>query len=362
MLEESVSTASHVSVAITTTDVDDVLTTGNEPIGQSASVSRGADFYFKCAVVIIGIVGATANALILYAMIASDQRKKHLLIFHQNACDLCSCLFQVVAYTLKLCDIPLTGTLGYWLCVTLYGETFVWCSFDVSVVNLMSVTIERYLKVVRPKWSKKLLRKWVIYLVIAFSWIVSILYNMTLVFSTSGVIGGVCYTGAFWKSRLAATLHTVWYFVSFFVVVIFVFFLCYWRILVVIRRQASVMAGHSGTAGSSAVQTQSHHIQSNVIKTMILVSAFYVIAWMPIRIYYMILLLNSNTQFIESVYYAVTFIAFLYICANPFIYATKFNPVKRILVGFIPCKKPAQEVDESVGTSGTRRTVQTTHA
>jgi len=33
---------------------------------------------------------------------------------------------------------------------------------------------------------------------------------------------------------------------------------------------------------------------------------------------------------------------FLYICANPFIYATKFDPVKRALVGLFLCKQDSQ--------------------
>jgi len=61
------------------------------------------------------MVGAVANALILYAMVASEVHKKQLLIFNQNAFDLCSSLLLVIIYTMKICDIPLTGMLGYWL-------------------------------------------------------------------------------------------------------------------------------------------------------------------------------------------------------------------------------------------------------
>jgi len=336
---------------MTTTDVYDVQTTGEDTMVPSSS--RGVSFYFQCAVVLIGVVGAAANALILYAMIASEQHKKQLLIFNQNASDLCSCLLLVIVYSLKLCDIHLSGTLGYWLCMMLLSENVLWCSIDVSVVNLMSVTVERYLKVVHPASSKKLLRKWVIYAVMALTWISCITYNMALVFTTSGVVDGVCYATLFWKSQVALMLNTIWYFVSFFVVVVFISFLCYWRILVVVRRQASVMAGHSGPGPSTVQQAQSHHIQSNVIKTMILVSAFYVIAWMPIRLYYTLLVLNPNFMYIDSVYYAATFIAFLYICANPFIYATKFDPVKRVLLELIPWKT-SQQADGSVEMSGTR--------
>ena len=60
---------------------------------------------------------------------------------------------------------------------------------------------------------------------------------------------------------------------------------------------------------------------------MILVCALFVITWMPNAVYYdMIWNFNSNLQN-DGLIYGVTFIAFLYICANPFIYAIKFDPV-----------------------------------
>jgi len=40
--------------------------------------------------VIIGVVGTATNGLVLYAMIASNQHKKQLLIFNQNIFDLCT--------------------------------------------------------------------------------------------------------------------------------------------------------------------------------------------------------------------------------------------------------------------------------
>jgi len=61
----------------------------------TSSMSRGVDFYyyFQCAVVVIGVVGTAANALILYAMVALRQYKKHVLIFNQNLLDCTSCFF-----------------------------------------------------------------------------------------------------------------------------------------------------------------------------------------------------------------------------------------------------------------------------
>jgi len=71
---------------------------------MTSSTTSGADFYFQFPVVIIGVVGAAANALIVYAMIASNQHKKHLLIFNQNIFDdLWSGFRGVLIYTIRHC-------------------------------------------------------------------------------------------------------------------------------------------------------------------------------------------------------------------------------------------------------------------
>ena len=140
--------------------------------------------------------------------------------------------------------------------------------------------------------------------------------------------------------------------------VLSIFIFCYWRILVVIRRQAHIMAGHGAAAGSSTAQARSNQIQSNVIKTMILVSAFYTISWTPIAVYYLLVNLDAPVTLAESGFYSAQFMSCLYICANPFIYATKFDPVKRVLLRLVPCNKTSQQPIESIEITG-HRTVAT---
>ena len=66
---------------------------------------------------------------------------------------------------------------------------------------------------------------------------------------------------------------------------------------------------------------------------------------------------NLSLSLLESGYYATVFIAFLYFCTNPFIYAVKFEPVKRILVGLIPGKKQSPPANETVVQSAAPRTL-----
>jgi len=335
MIEETTAT-SHLSVAITTQGT----TSGN----AMASSPRGVEFYFSCLVLVIGVVGTVSNALIIYALVASKQHKKHVLIVNQNVLDLFSCIMMVITYLVKLCNVPLIGSTGYWLCMLLYSESLIWCGTVGSSVNLASITVDRYLKVV---WMNIRVRNWMIYSAIALSWISSFVYNETFVFSTSEVIDGACYAYAIWDNETDKIIEFVYYCTSYYVIIIMIFIFCYWRILVVIRRQASVMAGYSA-AGPSTAQTHSSQIQTNVIKTMIFVSAFFTVLWFPITAYSLMLRLNPDPTLYDRSYYLSAFSAYLYTCTNPFIYATKFHPVKQVLLRLIPCKKHPEGVTENI--------------
>jgi len=330
-MSEELSTASHLPDAMTTAE-ETYTTRGNTVTSWRSS---GEIFYFRLLVIVIGAVGTAGNALILYAMVASKQHMKHLLIFNQNVIDLYSCVFLVITNSVKIFNLSLAGSLGYWLCTLFISDTFVWVGNVASVINLATITVERYLKVC----SKKKVRKWMIYLAITFTWIGSVVYNVTVVFSTTIVVNGTCRSYVIFRDQSAKLFYVIWNVLSFYVSIIFIFIFCYGRILIVIRRQAQVMASHT-TPQSSTTQTQLHQLQTNVIKTMIFVSAFYAVMWFPnyvVMLLYYFLFPNGNDVIIIC-YYASLLCEFLYMCTNPFIYATKFEPVKQVLVRMIPCK------------------------
>jgi len=317
---------------MTTTETTHQAATGSD---LAPSSSRGIDFYFQCVVVVIGVVGTAANALILYALVVSKQHKKLALIVNQNALDLASCVFLVITYSVKLCNIPLTGILGHWLCLTTLNDTIVWWGIIGSKFGLAILTADRYLKVVHSAWSKKKIRSWMIYLAMVFPWIMGLVWNATLAANTSAVIDGVCYY--IWKNPVDKITYEIWHFVICDVIILSIIIFCYWHILAVIRHQASVMESHSGP-GPSTAQIQSSKIQTNVIKTMILICAFFVVTNVPVDVYFLLENISESWIPLGNEYYALLFLLFFYSSTNPFIYAIKFDPVKRTLLGLIPCK------------------------
>jgi len=255
---------SHLSVVMTTAQVPQ--TTGDNT--ATSPPSHGAALYFGCAVIVIGIVGTAANALVLYALVSSKQHKKHPLIMNQNLLDLTGSLFLAVIYALKISSIHLTGLLGYWLCMLLVSENLLWFAIEGSVINLAVIAIERYLKIVRPIWSRKHMGKSTAYLLSALPWVASFIYNMTVTFKTSAVIDGICHGFIIYENRIVQMIHGLFYFLIFYPFTLLIFVVCYGRILMAIRRQAAVMAGHvtAGTAvQQTAAQIQENRIQSNVI-------------------------------------------------------------------------------------------------
>jgi len=51
-------------------------------------------------------------------------------------------------------------------------------------------------------------------------WIGGFVANAVPIFLTSDVLNGVCYSVAFWKSRAAELAYGIWYFVSFYAIVL----------------------------------------------------------------------------------------------------------------------------------------------
>jgi len=195
-------------------------TTGS---GMTSSSSEGAGLYVYCALLVITMVGTAANGLVLYGLIASKQHKKHVLILNQNMLDLVNCLFLSVDFSLRLCDVFLSGILEDWRCVVLFGAAGAWGAYVGSMINLAAISIERYLKIVHHAWAKKRLRKWMIYSAVAFAWIGGIVLTAAVNIPTFGVVEGVCYTHRVFKSQASEVAFWVWEFLYFYVIILLIF-------------------------------------------------------------------------------------------------------------------------------------------
>jgi len=90
---------------------------------------------------VVAVIAAAANGLVLYALIASKQHRKHVLIFNQNALDLFNCLFLVAALSVGVSDVNLGGTLGRWVCLLVLSKAGSWAAYVGSVINFLTLVV-----------------------------------------------------------------------------------------------------------------------------------------------------------------------------------------------------------------------------
>ena len=215
------------------------------------------------------------------------------------------------------------------------------------------------MKVVHPFWSKKNLKRWVVYAAMGFAWFAGFVTIAPVSFITSRVQDGFCI--AYLESPVTEYIYGGCIFVLFFFLPLAVFIYCYGRIVVVIRRQMRVMAGNNveGSSQMNASQAQSKRVKWNVIKTMIIVSVAFIVSWCPINVYSLIVTISGPTSNSAIVYYPMVFLIYFNVCVNPFIYATKHEGVRHQLARLIDCRKPNDAGDASASNSnpagGTRR-------
>ena len=352
----------------TTKALRDYSTAFFDPTGQLVAT---IEFYFRYAVIAIAVFGTATNALVLYALISYNAREAkkravNLLIIHQNVIDLSSCLLLIITYSIGHRS-DLTGTLGYFLCIIFVSEAAAQLVLHASVINMISLTIERYLKVVYPFWTKKHIKRWMIYAAMVSAWIVAILSIVPVLFITSVVTDGYCLSYSVWESPTVYMTYIIFFNCLYFLLPLVIFIYCYGHIVVVMRRQMRVMAGHSaeGSSQANASQIQSKRVKWNITKTMIIVTVAFVVCWFPFQSYYLIVDNTAQTSNSFVGYFATVFLVYLNICINPFIYAAKHEGVKQMLAGLmscLKCKGPTAVGDSSGGSTNTADKKQRTQA
>jgi len=111
------------------------------------------------------------------------------------------------SYCITVSKITLSGSLGHFLCTVFITENFSYCAMYASIINLVNITVERYLKVVHPFWSKKYLKRWMIIVAMVFAWVGGTVVQAPVVFVTSFVENGICWQYFAWHSGIGLDTH-----------------------------------------------------------------------------------------------------------------------------------------------------------
>ncbi|KAI0211258.1 Somatostatin receptor type 2 [Lamellibrachia satsuma] len=301
---------------------------------------RMPNAYLKIAYGSVSVLGILGNFIVIVVIAKSATMRNiftNILILNQSCIDLMAAVCIMLTTTRTSVAHDLSGILGEIYCIFWLSDLPLWSFLISSSYSLIMLTVERYVAVVHPIFHHNSVSKRTVLIMAAASWFAGLIDILALVVPTTGVIDGRCYVMTLFASPGWKKFCGVGLFITQYLIPITVFITCYSRIFVFLRSRISPQGQTSG----NEVAVQKARASRNVLKTLVIIVVCYILC-------------NSWNQFTflafnfgyavdyNGWYYNFTVIAmFLNCCANPFIYALKYEIFqKEFRMLFFTCGAP----------------------
>ena len=339
--------------------------------------------WFDTLVCLLGMVGILGNGFVLVIMLSQKKTRKQItgtLVINQSLVDLTCSFFLVITNAYKTRPVGRYNRYGREvICYLIVDEILLFNSMNASTYCLMVITLERYFMIVLPIQHRNSFTQRRAIVMAALAWAAGYLWNTPATLYSTSVVDGDCQTFV-WGNTHAQSIFGITYMAATFFVPTLMFAMAYSHMGWVLRKRAAQLgvdmpAPKPDTAGSGTTstnhaadaapgrkrppqqKTKLTKAQVNVTKTMVMVTAAFVICWTPNQIYYLLFNLGYSLNFTSPGYMITLFLSFINSCINPFIYAFKLESFRRGLK-LIPCIKARQ----TRGLSGDSMSVQTVNS
>ena len=136
-----------------------------------------------------GSVGILANAVVLFVLVKS--KKPHgssavsIFIINQVSLDLLACSLVILGICIKQTGVRFYSKL---LCIFIGGGVSNTAALNASIMNLVILTLERYVKIVHPIYHRNHYRRWMAYVAV----MLCLIDGLTTCVVSDFVIGSNC--------------------------------------------------------------------------------------------------------------------------------------------------------------------------
>ena len=257
-------------------------------------------------------------------------------------------------------------------CKLVLSQVLMWGLMSSSTLNLMAISIERYVAIVHPVWYKVRFSKTKANVLVALTWVLGIFIQFAYIIPTSGLLRDRCLVVFFWPSRLhAAAIGLLQIFISV-ILPIVVHSVCYFNIVKVLRKRkikiapADVSRNQTNTCENTGQEMTLSNVDQmpststpsaacpikpmqptsssadkasrNVMKTFAIVTISYFVCWVPHKVYVIMYMFGQISTF-GNVYQATVIMMFLNCCINPFIYIAKYDAFRKGMAMLFRCQQ-----------------------
>ena len=150
---------------------------------------RRSDGIISIAYYIIGSVGILGNLLVIVVVInfrAMRSKTINILAINQSIVDMIASVF-IAASTRSDNDEYFEGAWGVFVCLFWTQDLTMWSLLMVSTINIVSITLERYIAIVHPiRYHNSSVRdkRRLTIVAIAIAWLVGFGFNLTIMSAT----------------------------------------------------------------------------------------------------------------------------------------------------------------------------------
>uniref|UniRef100_A0AAV2MQD4 G-protein coupled receptors family 1 profile domain-containing protein n=1 Tax=Knipowitschia caucasica TaxID=637954 RepID=A0AAV2MQD4_KNICA len=322
-------------------------------------------------VLLIGTLGVAGNALVMYAFYSNKKLRNlpNYFIMNLAISDFLMAITQSPIFFInslyKEWIFGETGCKLYAFCGALFGIT--------SMVNLLAISIDRYLVITRPLRSVNSSSRRRTALAIALVWIYSLAWSLAPLLGWSSYIPEGLMTSCTWDyvtSTVSNRSYTMMLCCFVFFIPLTVILYCYLHMFWAIRKTTREVA-RLGTQvrKSTLIQQKSIRSEWKLAKIAFVVIVVYVLSWSPYACVTMISwagYANILSPYSKAVPAIIAKASTIY---NPFIYAIIHNKYRTTLSEKVPCLRclapgPRKDTSSSVSESSMRDSIisrQSTH-
>ncbi|XP_028317937.1 opsin 4xa isoform X1 [Gouania willdenowi] len=312
---------------------------GNHGFYRQVDVQAHAHYIVAFFVLVIGTVGVTGNALVMYAFFSNKKLRTPPNFFIMN--------LAVSDFLMAITQSPIffvnslykgwifgeTGCKIYAFCGALFGIT--------SMINLLAISIDRYIVITKPLQAIRWTSARRTCLIIILVWLYSLAWSLAPLLGWSSYIPEGLMTSCTWDyvtSTPANKSYTLMLCCFVFFIPLGIISYCYlWMFLAIRHASRELRKLGSHVRKSALIQQQSIKTEWKLAKIAFVVIIVFVLSWSPYACVTLIAwagygnILNPYSKAVPAV------IAKASAIYNPFIYAIIHSKYRNTLAEKVPC-------------------------
>ncbi len=308
------------------------------------SLDSSSDDPMFYAYTLLGLIGVLDNVFVVIVITMykpMKQRIANLYIINQSIIDSIGSLVFLIGLGDRNSSVDFSGLSGELFCCFWKSGAVMWGMYSTSTFNLIAITIDRYAELVHPIWHRVWITKTKVFCIMAFVWVSGMGFQLCVEGITSGIVDRVCIIIAIFPTPAHKSAASVMTFIFMFALPVAVMLYVYIRIALSMHRRVGVAPTDNTTLTTAEKDKEEKMacVRRNIFKTMVTVSVCFSLCWAPNQIWFLMYGLGYPFSFEDPYYHFSSFMAYMNLIINPFIYTIQYEQFQTAVKVIIFSKK-----------------------